>query len=456
MLDQTSARDLIGDVLGKTFISERERLGKIDNWYRWKHEKPHAPSTSTQEYRQISERAQVPWGGLIVTSVAQALYVDDYRRADDEDSALPWRWWQANRFDLRQIAVHRAALAYGQAFTVVRLGEAPLTGEAMPIMRGVSPRNMTAFYEDPSYDDWPAAALEAASAKINGQPGWALKLYDDQTVWSFDASADFTQVDYVGEEIHATGICPVVRYCNALDLEGRSDGEIEPYIPLLARIDQTTFDRLIVQRYGAWIMRTISGMAPPEDLDDEDAAAYMARITAALRVSDMLVADDPDTKFGSLPATPLDGFIKSHQADIGDLAAVSQTPAHEMLGQIANLSAEALAAARASATAKVTERQQSFGESHEQMFELSSVIMGQTPDPQAQVRWRDTEIRSMSQAADALGKLTQMLGVPSELLWEKIPGFTQQDVARAKAIVEAGGGVDALLRELVGASEPVV
>ena len=42
----------------------------------------------------------------------------------------------------------------------------------------------------------------------------------------------------------------------------------------------------------------------------------------------------------------------------------------------------------------------------------------------------------MAQAADALGKLAQMLGVPVELLWEKIPGFSEQDVDRAKAMVQ--------------------
>jgi hypothetical protein len=46
------------------------------------------------------------------------------------------------------------------------------------------------------------------------------------------------------------------------------------------------------------------------------------------------------------------------------------------------------------------------------------------------------ESRSLAQAADALGKLATMLGVPVELLWEKIPGFTEQDVDRAKTILQ--------------------
>jgi hypothetical protein len=47
-----------------------------------------------------------------------------------------------------------------------------------------------------------------------------------------------------------------------------------------------------------------------------------------------------------------------------------------------------------------------------------------------------------------------MLGVPVEVLWEKIPGWTDQDVTRAKALAEQGGGMDALLRELAGGQTP--
>jgi hypothetical protein len=65
------------------------------------------------------------------------------------------------------------------------------------------------------------------------------------------------------------------------------------------------------------------------------------------------------------------------------------------------------------------------------------------------------ESRSLAQAADALGKLAQMLGVPVEILWEKIPGFTQQDVDNAKAARDQGGAMDELAKILAaGAAAP--
>jgi hypothetical protein len=438
-MSQPDVVEIVRDRLFPAFKAERERLDLIDRWYRWDHEQPHQPRQSTREYKELSARAQTPWLGLVVTAAAQALYVEGYRAADAEDDATAWQWWQANGMDRHQIAIHRAALAYGLSYSTVLPGSGDF-GEQMPVMRGHSPRRMTAFYNEPEHDDWPQFALQADPATVKGSPGWALRVYDDSTVYFLRSDASGTTVDFMDYREHGVGVCPVVRFANMLDLEGRADGEVEPFIPVASRIDQTTFDRLVVQRFSSWVVRTIAGMSPPEEVPEADLPAWMAGQKLRLKVEDILVADDKDTKFGSLPATPLDGFISAAASDLRTLAAVSQTPAHELMDMV-NLSADALAAARASFRGKIDERQHSFGESHEQMLRLAGWVMGDetaAKDFSAQVRWKDTEIRSLAQAADALGKLAQMLGVPVELLWEKIPSWTQQDVDRAKALVDEG------------------
>jgi hypothetical protein len=175
------------------------------------------------------------------------------------------------------------------------------------------------------------------------------------------------------------------------------------------------------------------------------------QVKMRLKVEDLLVAEDNDTKFGSLPATPLDGFIKAHEADLTTLAATSQTPAFELLGQMANLSAEALAAAKASQTAKSDERKHTMGEDHEQLIRLGCHLAGDADgagDFQSQVQWADTSIRSLAQAADAYGKMVQILGIPPEVLWGKLPGLTQGDVDEAKRILAEGGVMGELTRLL--------
>lgn len=436
---------LVGDDLLPQWQSERDKLDRIDRWARWDHDDPHRPRHATAEYRELAARAQAPWGDLVVGSVAQTLYVEGYRRPEAPEDSVGWTIWQANGMDGRQVALHRSALTYGLAFGTCLPGRT-LTGETMPVMRGVSAREMYAVYEDPAHDEWPMYALRVR--KIKG--GYRLQLFDVEVVHEMTVGSIGDKIKYGKPLAHGVGVPPVVRYKNRFDLEGRSSGEIEPFIPVLGKIDQTSFDRLVVQRFASWIVRTIAGMSVVESAAATDST--VDEVKMRLRVEDMLTAESPDTKFGSLPATQLDGFIKAHDSDLSVLAAVSQTPAFELLGQMANLSAEALAAAKSSQTAKSDERKHTFGEDHEQFIRLACHVAGDADgasDFSAQVRWADTSIRSLAQAVDALGKMAQMLGFPPELLWAKVPGFSQQDVDEAKVRLEESGGMEALLSELV-------
>lgn len=437
------------DLMSK-WRSERDKLDDIDRWARWDHDAPHKPRHATQEYKELSERAQAPWGDLIVSSAAQTLYIEGYRRPESPDDSSGWELWQANGMDGRQVAVNRSVLTYGVTYGTCLPGRT-LTGEQMPQMRGCSPREMYAAYDDPAWDDWPVYALRLLRKGM----GYDLQLFDEVRVHNLRLSDLFDRPMYQNEDVpHGAGVTPVVRLKNRFDLEGRLAGEVEPFIPLLGRIDQTTFDRLVVQRFGAWIVRTIAGMSVAESAEAAGVTPETAKMR--LRIEDFLVAEDSDAKFGSLPATPLDGFIKAKEADLTDLAATSQTPAFEVLGAMSNMSAEALAAAKSSQTAKSEERKHTLGEDYEQWIRLGCHMRGDeagAADFSAQVRWADTTIRSLSQAADAYAKMVESLKMPPEILWSKIPGLTQQDVDEAKRIVESAGGMETLITNLRNAAE---
>ena len=442
---------LISDTLLPAFFAEREKLDRIDRWLRWDHDEPVSARQASREHNELRARAQTPLGDLIVTAVAQELYVEGHRRSDDQEDTSGWSAWQANGMDSRQIALHRAALGYGEAYASVLPGQTTL-GEEIPLIRCHSPRRAMAFWLDPAEDDWPAHVLRVDPAKLDGNvDGILLRLYDDMTVWRYTANEDGSNLTYLTHDDHNVGVVPFVRFANQLDLEGRTPGEVEPFIPLIGRIDQTTFDRLVVQRYLSWKVRTISGMSAPDSEEEANRRAL------ELSMKDILIAEDPDTKFGTLAETAPDGFIKSAEFDLRMLAAVSQTPSYELLGDLINLSAEALVAARASLARKVDERKHSFGKSHEQTLRLAARVMGDTSAAQdwaSQVVWKDTEGRSLGQAADALGKLATMLSVPAEMLRERIPGWTHTDVQRAKTMVEQGDSITQLLTDLARQSEP--
>ena len=53
--------------------------------------------------------------------------------------------------------------------------------------------------------------------------------------------------------------------------------------------------------------------------------------------------------------------------------------------------------------------------------------------------------REFAAAVDGLGKLGTMLGVPSEILWEDIPGWTQSKVDRAMKARDAAEDLSGIL-----------
>jgi hypothetical protein len=451
VLSPEAARKLVKDTLFPLWEQERERLERIDCWYRWRQEDVKIPKTATSELRALIELSKVPWLNLVVTVCAQAMYVDGYRSNLDNDSAAkdgphqvspPWRTWMANGMDRRQIGLHRATLAYGHAYTTVLPGVDPMTRDKMAVIRGVSPRKMIAVYDDPAEDDWPQYAMRLVSG---GREKCTVRVFDEDAVHTLTVEGTGATVAYVDAQIHGAGVCPVVRYANMLDLEGRTSGEVEPFIPLAARINRTSYDRMVTQHYSSWKVRTVAGMAAPDDADAE------VRKKIKLRQDDILIAEDPDTKFGTLDETPLEGFISAHRHDVETLAAASQTPTHELTGQLANLSAEALAAARASLNQKVVERQKTIGGSHRQTLQLAAALDGATDyavDPTGRVTWQDMEIRSMSQAADALGKVATMLGVPPTALWGRIPGVEKTDVQEWVQLAKDGDPITKMQAQL--------
>lgn len=450
-----------------SFLRQRLHVERLDSWHRGEvpeGEGVFRPNTAERggEYDELREKAHTPWLSLVTTSAAQAMYVDGVRRGGTTDLLNSWDAWQENSWDARQGPLYRATMAHGLAYAVALPARARFGGGLTAHMRPVSARSMAAFYDDDDDDDYPTIALRAEKYKngdeygIVTEEGWTVRLYDETAIYYLSCRGDGQDRDdwtYITHEEHDLGVTPVVRYANTLDLDGRATGEVEPLIPLARRIDQDTFDRLIVQRFGAWKVRYIAGMAKPSTAEAE--AIQKMR----LRVEDILISTNKDTKFGTLDETQLEGFIRARDADIRDFAAISQTPPHYLLGSLVNLSAEALAAAEASLMRKIAERRVSFGESHERLFRLAAYIRGDAAEARAfdmEVRWRDMESRSLAQAADALGKLVTMVGVPPEMAMERIPGWTDTDVARAKELLESGT-MDSLFEQLdrsVGQGEP--
>lgn len=418
--------------------------------------RPFSPDKKPEEeYENLRGLSPNNFAGLIVTTLAQTAYLEGLSRPGTIGKLPIWDTFQRNRWTTtKQSAIHRGAIGQSTAYGVVMPGVDPLTGSAMSKMLAKSAVQMAAFYDNDD-DEWPTLAVEATKryedrGGVKGAwVGWYVKIYDSYVVHRLTCEGDGEeekQWEYIDYVEHGMPVPPVARCVNRLDLDGRARGEIEPVIPLLRRIDQDLFDRLINQRFGAWQVRYIAGMAKPAKLADEKAQALL------LRVQDLLVSTDAKTKFGVLPAGDLKAQIEATDADLRLLSAISQTPPHHLLGVSSNLQAEALAAASEGLQRKSFDFRNNAEEFHIQMGRLTAMAEGDFVLAAAwdiSARWRDTSSTSMSQAADALGKLAVQLKVPIEMLWERIPGWTDTDVQRAKELAQ-NGDLEKILAELVG------
>lgn len=429
-LDESMQQQQALNLLLSVMRTDDPRHEECDAYMNGAHPLPYMPKEASAEYNLLAQRSVTNMMPLVIGNLVQMLFIEGY--GEGEDKKELWRAWQFNRLDARQSAIYAGALTFGAAYAVVTPGTRP-TASPFPKVRGVSARKMTAVYADPANDEFPIYALEHVK-------GRRYRLYDDKTVTTLELESDLvlsgdTRFRTLSTEAHGApeGVCPVVRFAHALDLEGRYHGEIEPLMRVQDRLNQTNMDRLLVQTFGSYKVRTITGMERPESKTDADAAKLR------MAVDRVLIGDEENMKFGSLPETSMAGFIDAGKRDQETLSSMSAIPSHYLTGELNNLGAEAIAEARASLDAKIDLIKHSYGESMELVFRLMAWHLGQITDWddfEAEVVWRDHQNRSMSQMADALGKIASQLGVPVRALWERIPGVSKTTAAGWQRMLE--------------------
>lgn len=473
MLEDEQRIGLLAKKLLTVLFNDIKEMAVFDRYLHGEHDPPYMPDTANDEYQLLADRCTMNWIPLIVDTPVQAMYVDGFQPGDGNAGATgnqAWDHWQRSGLDAKQSPIYRSAFTHGHAFTITDID--PSTGASRT--RGLSPLRTSALFEDPANDITPAVAMTVHSwAEWDDEARKTVKL-GKATLWDHENKYDIwfdTLSDASGAKVgwkfigkHGCSTCPVTRFSASVDLEGRTTGLVGPMKPVQDRINQTIFDLLIAQTYGSFKVRWVTGMAPPlmqkpVFVRDEDGNTVLDTdgqplIEGMVNVLDgsgrpmpndvnlspkrLVFAEDPEVRFGAIDGTPLDGYIKACEMAIRQLAALSQTPPHHILGQIANLSAEALEAAETSLQRKVQLFQTIFGECWERVFNLAAELDGDTAgalDYNGEVKWRDLEGAGLAKSADALLKLKE-LEVPRVGLWRRIPGATESELTDWQRIVE--------------------
>lgn len=435
--------EALEDLLLPQYETERTKLDVIDGWLRWTPEEIKVKRTTDRELRYLKEISQTPWPRLVIETTAQAIKAEGIYAADrrPEDLHAMWGPWDRNDMETKQGAIYRASLGYGLAYGLALPGVDSF-GRPGASMTAHSPRDFFALYEDLIEDEFPTWGV-----RIIKQPKGAVhyRVYDDEGVTFLSREASQAKAKYIDFEAHDLGVTPIVRYANQMDLEGRAPGEIEPLVPLFSRINKTDYDRMLTQHFNSWKIRTATGVQQPAT--DEESASTKLK----LRQDDILVAEDHEAKFGTLDETSLKPFIEAHDSDLETLAAISQTPM-TTFGKLVNISADGLVEARNSLRAKVGDRKVSYGSSNVRFLRLAAHIENRAEDAEnfsVRTKWADDESGALAAAVDALGKAATMLGVPPQLLWDRIPGIDSTTAQSWVAYAEEHPSADTIQAKAV-------
>lgn len=421
-VDLALAESLIGQLTKD--LQPDGRLGLVRRYLAGEHDLPYMPNGAKPEFKRLAENSVDNWLPLVSDTFVKGLFVDGYRAPKAGSNAKAWAWWQANGLDARQGIAHRGAIDYGTAYVLVLPGK-----DSTPVIKPLSPLRSLAWYADDD-DEFPELALYRVGRTARGDELW--DIFDERTVYHY-AQAPGERLRAIGAELHGMKVTPFVRFRDRLD--GESVGIIRPLIPAQNRINDIVFSTQIALQYASFRQRWATGLAIPEDEDGNPIEPLQSAIDR------LWVSDDSETRFGDFSQTEVSGHLLAYGNGVKTLAARGQISPNVLTGDLVNLSADALAQMERSTQSKLGEYETLFGESWEDVFRLAAVAAGDADaarDTASQVRWRDTEARSLAATVDALGKLAQMLQVPVEALWERIPGVTDTDVAYWRSLREDG------------------
>lgn len=396
-------------------------FGKVRRYLEGHHDLPYMPAGATAEFRDMARRSITNWLPLVSDTFSKVLFVDGYRSPNSKDNESSWRHWQANKLDARQTIAHRAALDYGVGYVEVL----PSDGDS-PSIKPVHPSRVWAEYEDED-DEYPTRYLIRRGKDEDGNTLW--RLVDETNVW--DVIAPQTGAVAVGEpETHGMPVPPLVRFRERLDVPAH--GIIRPLIRVQDQINEKRFMLAMGLQYASFRQRWATGLAIPRKEDGTPVQPFEAAVNR------LWVTDNTEAKFGDFAQTQTQDHLNAYQADVKTMAGIGQLSPHVFMGDLVNLSADALAAVESSTQRKIDQYEMLFGENWEQVLTLAAVAAGDDePNPAAQVRWRDSESRSFAQTVDGIVKLIQGAAVPAEAMWPRIPGVTETDIAEWRAMAAA-------------------
>lgn len=348
-------------------------------------------------------------------------------RLSSVEGADVWSLFEYSDLDQLAAQVHRDALLYGAGYVMCWTD-----AHGKPRATVEYPHEVTVA-RDPVTREVVSAVKRVRTAKTTEV--WAY--YADRVEhWRANTpSAGNAGFELVETVPHGLGIVPII-------VIGHEDepSVIDDLMSLQDAINKLLMDMLVASEYAGRPRRFASGIEMVEVpklndagepvLDDDGQPVLLAQ-NPFPETNRMMVSENPQSRFGAIPAAELSQFADGIKVLISQAMMVSGLPAHYVgLLQDSVTSADALRAAEAALVSRAEARQRAYGVGWEAVAR-ALVGIRDSVDPATvtvHVVWSPADTRSEAQSADAAVKLYQA-GILSRQGVLKRLGLTADEIA---------------------------
>lgn len=334
----------------------------------------------------------------IIDVVADRLNVTGFQCAEDpdlldkgidkvDDELADWAWkniWEYNRMTRKAGEVHQEALRAGDSYVLVWPNE-----EGRPIIHPQQANLCTLHVnqEDPTQKVWGAKGWVEAETqmgrinlylpdriekyvtinKVTSLTGGATLPVRDNAWKPFDVKGETWPLENQWGEI------PMFHFSNNSMVGEMGKSELKDIIPLQDALNKCILDMMVAMEFCALPQRWIAGM----DIE-VDTTTGLPRLPFQPGVDRIWTVNDTEVKFGQFDQARLNEFLQVADHFRMEMARISGIPLHYFNMSGNPPSGEALRALEARLIKKAKDRQQSFGDTWEDVINFCLKIMNKT------------------------------------------------------------------------------
>ena len=401
-----------------------------------------------KSYGHLQALCATNYCGLVTNAAVQRMEIRGFQfeeggALDDEARTI----WSNNDMDMQSTTINAWAAKYGVAYALVEPPEEDDPNQ-LPCITALDPRT-TMIYRNPKKPTEALAALRMWNDDLDGHTlavlylpdaiygyrgpqianlsGIALIEIQNRLLGINGGPGGFSRVESVPNEL---GRVPIVEFVWRPETGLLPEPEAGLDVRTIQdRVNQTVFDRVAISQTQSYKQRWVSGISPSTNKQGHAKAPFDAGWDT------LWTTEAVDAKFGEFSSADITQILDAIRDDISDIAAITQTPSHYLMGKVANVSGETLALAETGLVKKIKQRMKSMGWSYEVLMRLAFAYGGdqaKATAPYGTVIWIDPEQNALTDQAAAAAQFISS-GIPVNITMERVGGFSEEQIADAQA-----------------------